>query len=94
MRNRWVFILISGTLVLLIVGVAYAAANGFNLNWWTVDGGGGTSWGGDFTISGTIGQPDASPLMSSEDYTVVGGFWGGVTMPPSNNPVFLPLVMR
>ena len=36
-----------------------AASGGFNLTWFTVDGGGGTSSGGDFVLSGTAGQPDA-----------------------------------
>jgi hypothetical protein len=59
-----------------------------------VDGGGGTSQGGDYAISGTIGQPDTSPLMSGGEYTVVGGFWGGAMTPPGPNLVYLPLVMR
>jgi hypothetical protein len=81
-------------LVLVIAGVAYAATNGYNNDWWTVDGGGGTSQGGDYAISGTIGQPDTSPLMSGGEYTVVGGFWGGALTPPSPNLVYLPLVIR
>ena len=77
MTKRWIAILISGVLVFLVIGIAYAAANGFSLDWWTVDGGGGTSQGGGYTVSGTIGQPDTSPLMRGGDYEVVGGFWGG-----------------
>jgi hypothetical protein len=42
-----------------------------------VDGGGGTSTGGVFTVSGTIGQPDAG-TMSGGNYTLQGGFWGVV----------------
>jgi hypothetical protein len=51
-------------LLLMIVSVAYAAANGYSVIWWTVDGGGDTSQGGDYAFTGTIGQPDTSPLMS------------------------------
>ena len=29
------------------------------LSWWTAGGGGGTSQGGDYVLSGTIGQPEA-----------------------------------
>jgi hypothetical protein len=81
-------------LVLGITSVAYAAANGFSIDWWTVDGGGGTSQGGDYAVSGTIGQPDTSSLMNGGEYTVVGGFWGGALTPPSPNLVYLPLVIR
>jgi len=43
--------------------------------WWTVDGGGGTSTGGVFRVTGTIGQPDAGGPMTGGQYTVTGGFW-------------------
>jgi len=46
-----------------------------SIDWSTIDGGGGTSTGGLFTVSGTIGQPDAGTL-SGGNYTLQGGFWG------------------
>lgn len=39
-----------------------------------MDGGGGTSTGGVYSVSGTIGQPDAG-TMSGGQFTSVGGFW-------------------
>jgi hypothetical protein len=78
----------------LVVFLVLAASNGFSIPWWTVDSGGGTSQGGDYAVSGTIGQPDTSPLMSGGDYTVVGGFWGGALTPIGPNLVYLPMVMR
>ena len=48
-------------------------AGDFDLSWWTVDGGGGTSTGGDFVLRGTIGQPDAGTL-SGGDFVLRGGF--------------------
>jgi hypothetical protein len=78
----------------LVVFLAMAASNGFSIPWWTVDGGGGTSQGGDYAVSGTIGQPDTSSLMSGGEYIVVGGFWGGGMTPPSPNLVYLPLMIR
>ena len=47
----------------------------FSIDWSTIDGGGGTSTGGVYTVSGTIGQPDAG-AMSGGPFTLVGGFWG------------------
>lgn len=42
-------------------------AQDYNLSWSTIDGGGGTSSGGNFVLSGTIGQPDAG-TMAGGDY--------------------------
>lgn len=51
----------------------------YDLSWFTVDGGGAMrSTGGDFELSGTIGQPDAGgPMVGSPEsgYEVTGGFW-------------------
>jgi hypothetical protein len=47
------------------------------ISWYTIDGGGGTSAGGAFTISGTIGQPDAGGPMIGGDFSIDGGFWVG-----------------
>ncbi len=52
-----------------------AAAQSYSLDWSTLDGGGGTSTGGVYSVSGTIGQPDAG-AMSGGSFTLVGGFWG------------------
>jgi len=41
----------------------------------TVDGGGGTSTGGIYSVSGTMGQPDAGGPMTNGQYSVTGGFW-------------------
>ncbi|HKK72493.1 MAG TPA: FlgD immunoglobulin-like domain containing protein [Candidatus Krumholzibacteria bacterium] len=46
----------------------------------TVDGGGGTSVGNTFTLSGTSGQPDAGrsdSFASGGDLEIRGGFWHG-----------------
>jgi hypothetical protein len=59
---------------LLASGVTAYPQN-WSIDWWTTDGGGGTSRGGDYSLSGTIGQPD-SGRMSGGQYAVEGGFWG------------------
>jgi len=64
---------------------------GYDLSWWTVDGGGGAwSSGPGYSLAGTIGQPDAG-VLSGPDYTLGGGFWQGGG---SVYHVYLPLVMR
>ena len=50
-------------------------AQTYSIDWYKVSGGGGTSTGGTYQVSGTIGQPDASGAMSGGNYSVTGGFW-------------------
>src|SRR5687768_18612225 len=52
------------------------SAQNYKIDWFTIDGGGGTSSGGPYTLSGTIGQPDAGTLAGGS-FSLVGGFWGG-----------------
>ena len=52
-----------------------ARAQQYSIDWHTIDGGGGTSTGSVYSVSGTIGQSDAG-MLSGGSYTVAGGFWG------------------
>jgi hypothetical protein len=65
--------------VIALLATANVVADDFSLDWWTVDGG-GEMWttGGDFELSGTIGQPDAGVTMAAGDFELTGGFWAGV----------------
>ena len=81
-------------LLFVVAGAALAASTDLDISWWTVDGGGGTSQGGDFALSGTIGQPDASEVMTGGDFALVGGYWAGVQSSPYMHWIYLPLVMR
>lgn len=58
-----------------LLAVTVAHAQQYLINWYKVSGGGGTSTGGVYSVSGTIGQPDASGAMSGGNYSVTGGFW-------------------
>jgi hypothetical protein len=83
--------------VMVVGGVVVAQgpdATGYDLSWWTVDGGGETraaSIGSGYSLGGTIGQPDAGPVMSGTGYKLVGGFWPGGAGPYR---VYLPVVLR
>jgi len=79
---------------LLVLGAGIVLAqqgDGYDLSWWTVDGG-GRAWssGSGYSLAGTIGQPDAG-VLSGPGYTLSGGFWqsGGNVY-----HVYLPLVVR
>jgi hypothetical protein len=52
----------------------------YAIDWFTVDGGGGTCTGGIYTITSTIGQPDASGQMTGDDYSLTGGFWSLISV--------------
>ena len=54
---------------------ATASAQNYSIDWYTIDGGGGTSTGSVYSVSGTIGQPDAG-RMTGGPYALEGGFWG------------------
>jgi len=47
----------------------------YSIDWYKVVGGGGTSTGGTYQVSGSIGQPDASSAMTGGNYSMTGGFW-------------------
>ena len=58
---------------LLIPSLGFSQS--YFVDWYKIAGGGGTSTGGVYQVSGTIGQPDASGAMSGGNYSVTGGFW-------------------
>lgn len=78
--------------VLLIVsGVQAQTGGGYDLAWWTVDGGGAEISGGDYVLQGIAGQPDAGSALTGGDYGLAGGFWASGA---SQYDVYLPFVIR
>lgn len=69
---------------LLVAGflgaISSARAQGYAINWYKVAGGGGTSSGGSYSVSGTIGQADASSAMTGGNYSLTGGFWSFIAV--------------
>src|SRR5450755_1832836 len=62
-------------LILVTCGWLEADAQSYSIDWYKISGGGGTSSNGQYVVSGTIGQHDASGAMSGGNYSVTGGFW-------------------
>ncbi len=58
---------------LLIAFGVYAQS--YSIDWHKIAGGGGTSTGGVYSVSGTIGQHDAGGPLTGGNYSVTGGFW-------------------
>jgi len=73
-RNGLLPVLGVALLATVIAGSVLFAQN-YSINWHTIDGGGGTSAGGNYLIRGTIGQPDAGGPMTNAQYSLTGGFW-------------------
>jgi hypothetical protein len=81
-------------LVLIGEGAHSASAQsggGYDLTWSTIDGGGMMLLtGGDYSLGGTIGQPDAG-VMNNGGYSLTGGFWGGAAVQYN---IYLPVVLK
>jgi len=99
MKKDFGLALLLAGVVLVMIGGGVVAQEGYDLSWWTADGGGGMfSSGGSYSLGGTVGQADAGLLRSTAPkavtgpgYTLAGGFWSGGGQPYR---VYLPLVMR
>jgi len=65
---------------LSFVVVSALHAQSYSINWFKIAGGGGTSTGGTYQVSGTIGQHDAGGPMTNGQYSLIGGFWSVITV--------------
>ncbi len=68
------FLVLASSFCLTTLGQTYT------IDWYKISGGGGTSTGGTYTVSGTIGQPDAGAAMSGGNYSITGGFWSLISV--------------
>jgi hypothetical protein len=62
------------TAALLLITLAAQAQN-YSIDWYKVAGGGGTSTGGTYQVSGSIGRHDAGGPMTGGNFSLTGGFW-------------------
>jgi hypothetical protein len=70
--------LLIGLFSLLIPAVGFSQS--YSIDWYKVSGGGGTSTGGTYQVSGTIGQHDAGGPMTGGSYSLTGGFWALISV--------------
>jgi len=56
-----------------------------------IAGGGGTSAGGGFTVSGTIGQLDAGGPLTNGQFALTGGFWSLINVVQTPNAPVLTI---
>jgi len=72
----------------LLGALTVATAQNYTIDWFTIDGGAGTSAGGPYSLTGTIGQSDANQeAMTGGDFSLNGGFWSVVAVQTPNAPL-------
>ena len=95
--RRFMLLLLVLMLLLLAGSLALATNGESTLPWFTVDGGGGRSEGGDLALSGTIGQTEARLAATGGQFRLQGGFWSGPAGADGviySDLVYLPLIQR
>lgn len=76
-----------------VTPVSAKPADTLTIDWYTIDGGGATNLtGGTFTLSGTVGQFDASSTAQVGSYGLTAGFWAAWNLPSYS--IFLPLIQK
>ncbi len=75
-------------LLLAVLLSSSALAQNYTLVRETLDGGSGARSGPHFTLQGTIGQPDAAPLVAGNHYRLSPGFWSDSVNQPSADGLF------
>jgi hypothetical protein len=79
----------------LLISRALALTGDYDVSFWAVNGGGGSSTGSNYAVDGTIGQSIAGQ-RSGGSYALEEGFWDsqGRGPVPAGGPIYLPLVDR
>jgi hypothetical protein len=93
-------LLLTLAVLLVLIGMAHLLnaqaqpLSGYDLSWWSVDGGAGTLSAGKYRLPGIASQPDAN-MLASGSYMLYGGFWNSRSPSPFSRPmVFLLLIKR
>jgi hypothetical protein len=64
----------------LLLAALELRAQSYSVDWHKITGGGGASSNGNYSVTGTIGQPDAGGAMSGGNYSATGGFWSLISV--------------
>ena len=78
--KTWRLALLLGFIILHSSFGLRAWGQSYSIDWYKVAGGGGTSTGGVFVVSGTIGQADAGGPLTGGNYSLAGGFWALISV--------------
>lgn len=77
----------------LLLGLAGAVSAQYQINWFTLAGGGGRSSGGAYTLAATVAQPDAG-THAGGPYSHVGGFWSAFATLPTDGAPSLRIILK
>ncbi len=85
MKTKLILHLVSRAALLLLLSTlnlqpSTASGQSYSIDWYKVAGGGGTSTGGTYSVSGTLGQHDAGGPMTGGNYSLTGGFWALISV--------------
>ena len=83
-------------LLLAVSTVLAQTGDGYDLTWWTMDGGGGvvSEPNSGYALAGASGQTEPGVALSGGDYALVGGFWPGEVSGGTRFLLYLPIVLR
>jgi hypothetical protein len=87
----------SKIIALFILAVAFRAPapviqHVYTIDWYKVAGGGDTSTGAVYAVSGTVGQPDAG-TMTGGRYGIAGGYWAVFSVVPTPGAPLLTITL-
>lgn len=82
-------------ILLLLISIS-VHAQPFSADWYKIAGGGGTTTGGVYSVTGTIGQHDATTnsALTGGQFSVTGGFWSMISVvqqPDAPNLLIVPI---
>ena len=73
--------------LLILCGAALLNAQPYAIDWYTIDGSGGTSSSGGYSVDGTIGQHAAGETMAGGNFSLTGGFWAAFAVQTPGAPL-------
>src|SRR4051812_6252236 len=76
----------NAALVIAAVLTSLTTGHAQSIDWFKVSGGGNVSTGGQYSITGTIGQSDAGAPIVGGAYSITGGFWSLLVVPSFGAP--------
>lgn len=98
MRIAILHFLVAGLALVGLLPVSHEAtaqgSNGYDLSWWTVDGGNGALAVGGFALTSTVGQVDEGNGQGG-GYNLSGGSWSASSPDMEGNyRIYQPIVVK
>jgi hypothetical protein len=82
LRFRFWYSFAAWLAAMLLTG-AIVRAQSYSIDWYQISSGGGMSLGGDYSLAGTLGQPEAGSTTIGGNYSLTAGFWTLISIVPT-----------